>query len=95
MPEREVIEGLADKLKELREAAGLSQLEAAERSGIHHISINRFEKDKRVPTLSNLYKLAEAYGVNICKLLPGGQLESDEDKKPEKKPAAKKGKGKK
>lgn len=73
MPEREVVEGLAARLKAVREAAGLSQTEAGERSGVHHISIARFETDKRVPTLAILYKLAEAYGANVCDLLPGGQ----------------------
>jgi transcriptional regulator with XRE-family HTH domain len=74
VPEREVIPELAARLKATREAAGLSQQQAGERSGVHHISIARFETDKRVPTLGALYKLAEAYGVNVCALLPGGVM---------------------
>lgn len=70
MPERKVIPGLAERLKSRREAAGLSQQEAGERSGVHHVSIARFETDKRVPTLDALYKLAAAYGVTIYDLLP-------------------------
>lgn len=73
MPERETVDGLADRLKGAREAAGLSQQAAGERSGVHHISIARFETDKRVPTLAMLYKLAAAYGVTVCSLLPDGE----------------------
>lgn len=62
--------GLAKLLKEAREAAGLSQIQAAERSGVHAVSIARFETDARGPTLATLYKLAAAYGVKVCDLLP-------------------------
>jgi transcriptional regulator with XRE-family HTH domain len=74
VPEREVIPGLAARLKAARDAAGLSQQQAAEKAGTYQVTIARFETDKRVPTLGILYKLAEAYGVNICDLLPGGVL---------------------
>lgn len=70
MPERETIPGLADKLRTARETAGLSQQQAAEASGMYQATIARYETDERVPTLGALYKLAEAYGVDICDLLP-------------------------
>ncbi len=94
MPDREVVEGLSDKLKLARESAMLSQQEAGTRSGVHHISIARFETNKRVPTLAILYKLAVAYGVNVCDLLPGGQTTIAAELAPTaaKKPPAKKGK---
>ena len=71
MPSRDTLPGLAAKLRTAREAAGLSQYEAAERSGVHQVSIARFETDVRSPTLPTLYKLAAAYGVKVCDLLPG------------------------
>lgn len=70
MPERETIPGLADKLRAAREAAGLSQQQAAEASGMYQATIARYETDGRVPTLGALYKLAAAYGVGVCDLLP-------------------------
>jgi transcriptional regulator with XRE-family HTH domain len=70
MPERETIPGLADKLRAAREAAGLSQQAAAEKAGTYQATIARYETDERVPTLGILYKLAEAYGVNVSDLLP-------------------------
>lgn len=70
MPEREVIPGLADKLRTARENAGLSQQAAADKAGIYQATIARYETNERVPTLGVLYKLAEAYGVDVCDLLP-------------------------
>lgn len=70
MPEREIIPGLAAKLRTAREAAGLSQQQAAEATGMYQASIGRYETDKRVPTLAVLYKLAAAYGVEVSELLP-------------------------
>ncbi len=85
MSKKDTVAGLAKKLKAGREACGLSQQDAADKSGVHQVSIARFETDERVPTLATLYKLAEAYGVNVCELLPGGMLPSDEEKTPAKK----------
>lgn len=84
MPEKNLIPGLAAKLTDAREAAGLSQVDAGEKSGIHHITIARYETDKRVPTLYALYKLAEAYGVKICDLLPESLSKEKGEKKPKK-----------
>lgn len=70
MPERETIPGLADKLRAAREAAGLSQQQAAEASGMYQATIARYETDGRVPTLGAMYKLADAYGVDVSELLP-------------------------
>jgi transcriptional regulator with XRE-family HTH domain len=48
--------------------------QAAEASGVHRVNIGVFEADTKTPTLATLYKLAAAYGVNVCDLLPGGEL---------------------
>ena len=91
VPDREVIPGLAKTMAAAREAAALSQQDAGEKSGVHHVSIARFETETRVPTLAALSKLASAYGVNVCDLLPAGHTE--EELKPTSKatkPAAKK-----
>jgi transcriptional regulator with XRE-family HTH domain len=53
-----------------REAAGLTLQAAAEQSGVHLVSITRFEKSIRVPTIATLCKLAGAYGVAPGDLLP-------------------------
>jgi transcriptional regulator with XRE-family HTH domain len=75
MPKREIIPGLAARLKEVRERADLTQQQAADAAGTYQATIGRFETEKRVPTLDQLYKLAKAYGVTVCALLPGGEAE--------------------
>ena len=69
---RDEVRGLDAVLKAAREKAGLSQLEACAASGVHQANLSQFENGARTPTLSTLYRLAEAYGVNVCALLPGG-----------------------
>lgn len=70
MCHRDHVPGLADKLRAAREAKGLSQVEAGELSGVHHVSIAKFETEKATPTLRVLYLLAAAYDVTVCGLLP-------------------------
>lgn len=67
---RDTVPGLAAKLREAREAAGLSQVQAGEKAGVHHVSIAKFETEKVTPTIRVLYLLADAYGVEVCDLLP-------------------------
>lgn len=74
---RQSIPGLGEKMKETRTAAGLSQQQAGDVSGVHRISIAKFETGKTVPTLAVLYRLAAAYGVTVCDLLPPGVDEKD------------------
>jgi len=63
------------------------QQQASEKSGVHTVSIARFETDVRTPTIATLMKLAEAYGVDVCILIPV----DERDGKPTK-PTPKKGK---
>jgi len=52
------VDASKEMLKAAREAAGLTQQQAAERSGVHFVSIARFETDVRTPTLATLIKRA-------------------------------------
>jgi transcriptional regulator with XRE-family HTH domain len=67
---KEIVPGLAGNLRAAREKASLSQVEAGERSGVHHTAIAGYEIERRVPTLMTLYRLAVAYGVKVADLLP-------------------------
>lgn len=69
-PNRDTVPGLAQRLREAREVAKLSQVQAGERSGVHHVNIAKFETEKATPTVRVLLMLAEAYGVDPCDLLP-------------------------
>jgi transcriptional regulator with XRE-family HTH domain len=54
----------ADRLKELREQAGLSQPQLAAASGLPVGSIRQYEQGRRDPLWQVLFKLADALGVS-------------------------------
>lgn len=60
---------VAARLRAERARANLTLREAGGRAGVHYVSISRYEQGK-LPTLSALYQLAEAYGVEAVALLP-------------------------
>jgi transcriptional regulator with XRE-family HTH domain len=53
----------AGRLRELREAAGLTQLQLAERAGVERGAVARWEAGTREPGWSNVLALARALGV--------------------------------
>ena len=72
MSKRDEVPGLAARLKAARAGKGMTQTQAGEAAGIHQTNLSEFEGGTKTPTLATLYKLAEAYAVNVCDLLPGG-----------------------
>lgn len=56
---------LAHRLRELREGAGLSQAEVAERIGTKQPSIARIERGQALPRLEMLQKLARVFGMRV------------------------------
>lgn len=67
---RDSVPGLAAALRAARVAAGMSQVAAGQKAGVHFVSIAKFETGKSTPTLRVLYRLAAAYGVTVADLLP-------------------------
>jgi transcriptional regulator with XRE-family HTH domain len=57
--------GIGERLRQLREAKGWSQGEAARRSGLLRPYICRVERGHTVPTLPILEKWAKALGVTL------------------------------
>jgi transcriptional regulator with XRE-family HTH domain len=57
-------EHFAARLRELRNAAGLSQKELAERSGVKQNSISQLEAGDRNPIWETVIALADALGVS-------------------------------
>jgi transcriptional regulator with XRE-family HTH domain len=54
----------ARRLRELREAAGLTQEQLAARAGVKRDAIARWERGAREPAWGNVLALAEALGVS-------------------------------
>lgn len=51
------------KVKELREAAGLTQVALAKKAGVQQGQLSEIEIGKRIPRLDTIKKLARALGV--------------------------------
>lgn len=56
---------VSDRLRELREARGISMRALAARSGLSANALSMIERGKTSPSVSTLYKLADALGVSI------------------------------
>jgi transcriptional regulator with XRE-family HTH domain len=76
------------RLKELREAAKLTQGELAGKSGIPKASISNLEQDRRKPTWETIQKLAGALGCS-CEAFQEPTADAS-PVKPEAKPSPKK-----
>lgn len=57
------------KLRSAREAKGYSQKQLGMRVGLSDKSISMYEKGIVYPPISNLFKISEVLGVDICYFL--------------------------
>ena len=64
---------IANRLLQLRKERGLSQEELAEKIGISHQSVSKWERAEASPDTDNLIALARLYGVSLDELLLGGE----------------------
>ena len=55
----------SEKLKALREARGLTQLQVADRIGISKAMISAYETASKAPSVDVLIRLSRLYGVSI------------------------------
>ncbi len=69
MEETKLKEAVAARLRAERARLNLTLAQAAEKAGIHLMSISRWENGS-LPTVGALYRLADAYGVEAVDLLP-------------------------
>ena len=61
----------AQKLQELRKAAGLSQEELAEKLGVSRQSVSKWELGQAYPETEKIIELSRMYGVSLDVLLKG------------------------
>jgi transcriptional regulator with XRE-family HTH domain len=67
----DVLEGFAQRLRELRKQKNLSQTELGQRAALHYTHIGRFERGTSRPSGDTLKRLADALGVTSDYLLEG------------------------
>jgi Zn-dependent peptidase ImmA (M78 family)/DNA-binding XRE family transcriptional regulator len=65
----ELIQGSGEHLRRARERVGLRQAEVAAVAGVAREVISYWENDRRVPSVAQLTRLADAYGISINALL--------------------------
>ncbi len=68
---------VGDKLRELREARNMSMRMLAGKSGLSANALSMIERGKTSPSVSTLYKLADAMGISITSFF-GAQLEKQQ-----------------
>lgn len=78
MKESELLYKFGQRLKELRDNKkwSLRDLEAC--TGIDHSELSRYESGYVSPQLVSLYKISQAYGITLSKLL---DIEKDDNPK--------------
>lgn len=60
---------LGERLRNLREAAGWTQIELAARLGVANSTVSQYEGDRRVPDADTLLRFAHLYKVSLDYLL--------------------------
>lgn len=76
-----MVNGLPDKLRLLRERAGISQKNVAQRLGVSPAIISAYENGERTPSLENLlalsylYKCSTDYLLGKSRVLPQAYLD--------------------
>jgi transcriptional regulator with XRE-family HTH domain len=64
-------EAFGNVLRQHREACGYSQQQLAHASGLDRTFLSRMESGKRQPTISTIFKLAEALNTSVSDLMEG------------------------
>lgn len=71
-----VIMKLADKLKELRKINNLNQVDVAKELGVEQTTYSKYEKERVMPDIFALKKLANLYGITLDQLV--SDIDEDE-----------------
>lgn len=79
-PLSEATAALGQRVREQREALGLSQEALAHQAGVHWTFLGQVERGRRNISLHNLLKLAAGLGVDPAELVQGLQPPSTESK---------------
>ena len=66
---------LGERIRQLRESAGLSQQELAERLYVSRQTVSRWESGSRTPDIMTAKKIAVLLGVSLDELVPDGEGE--------------------
>lgn len=65
---KKIEERFGERVRELRQAKGLSQEELAFKTGVHRTYLGGIERGERNPSLKNISAIAKALGVTLSEL---------------------------
>jgi len=65
LPNREIVENIGHRIRQLRESRGMTQSQLQARSGVSRSYLSRIESGQMTPSLGTLEKLSEALGVGL------------------------------
>lgn len=72
MPMKKASTGFAQRLKELREAAGMTQQALADKAGLHRFGLAKLEQGVAEPHWPTVLAIAKALGVTPAAFVPAG-----------------------
>lgn len=73
---------MAERLRNLRKLAGLTQTELARRTGIHRTLIARYESGLTIPSATKIVRIAAAIGCMVEDLIRENDTITDAEKTP-------------
>jgi transcriptional regulator with XRE-family HTH domain len=79
----------AEKMRELRDAMGLSEAKLADASGVPFGTIHEYGLGRRKPSFAAVVKIAKALGVECSAFADCEDIVGEEEEKPQKKPSRK------
>jgi transcriptional regulator with XRE-family HTH domain len=79
MKTRESSGSVAERLREAREASGLSQGQVAKKIGLHRPTVSEIEAGRRKVSAEELAEFGDLYGVSIEWIVNGSKGEAGSD----------------
>jgi transcriptional regulator with XRE-family HTH domain len=74
-------ENVGSRLRQARDAAGLTQLQAAKKMKMHRPTISEIEASRRKVTTEEVERFAQLYGVRVAWIVSGEREPVDADDK--------------
>ena len=66
---KDILKEFGNRVRDLRTDKNWSQEDLADNTGFHRTYIGMIERGERNPSLKNLKKFADAFGINLSELM--------------------------